>query len=49
VLWPDVDEHVLAFELWLETRRRLHSDRCSSLISNEWDALRPALGIKPCG
>jgi len=43
VLWAEVDEHVLTFEIWLDTRRRLDGDRCSAVVGDERNALRPAL------
>ena len=43
MLRPDVDEHVLTFEIRLDTRRRLDGDRGAAVVRDEGHALRAAL------
>jgi len=43
VLWSDVDEHVLTFEIGLDTRRRFDGYRCAAVVRHERNTLRPAL------
>jgi hypothetical protein len=43
MLWPNVDEHVLTFELRLDTRRRLERDCRAAVVGHERNSLRPTL------
>jgi hypothetical protein len=46
VLWPEIDEHVLAVECGLERKRLLESDGRSTVVGDEWNALRLSVAVE---